>query len=179
MSLGPRLVPELRADTGMDRLSNNLVACFRLTWVGAVAVGALLFGASSQLSSSVASPVDELDVSPAPLLVPEFLHVTSARAVEMEVTAYCPCTRCCGPKAQGLTASGKRVDYNAGRFIAADTTMLPFGTMVSIPGYHDGEPVEVIDRGGAIKGNKLDVFFPDHHTALEWGRRHVMVFVHD
>src|SRR5215203_735405 len=30
------------------------------------------------------------------------------KTIEMEVTAYCPCTKCCGPKAQGITASGKR-----------------------------------------------------------------------
>ena len=30
------------------------------------------------------------------------------RIVMMEVTAYCPCKKCCGPKAQGITASGKR-----------------------------------------------------------------------
>lgn len=147
--------------------------------VGVVATGVLLFASVSRLSSSVVAPEDEATVSAAPLFVPELLQVTSARAVEMEVTAYCPCKQCCGPQAQGLTASGKRVDYNAGRFIAADTTLLPFGTRVSIPDYHGGVPVEVIDRGGAIKGNKLDVFFPDHKTALQWGRRHVTVFVHD
>src|SRR5688500_12547387 len=31
------------------------------------------------------------------------------RVMRMEVTAYCPCTKCCGPKAQGITASGKHV----------------------------------------------------------------------
>jgi 3D (Asp-Asp-Asp) domain-containing protein len=98
------------------------------------------------------------------------------RVIRMEVTAYCPCKICCGPKAQGITASGKRVDYNHGMFVAADTNVLPFGTKLLIPGY-SGAPVEVIDRGGAIKGNKLDVFFPTHQQALEWGRRFVMVTV--
>src|SRR5215207_4170143 len=40
------------------------------------------------------------------------------KTIEMEVTAYCPCTKCCGPKAQGITASGKRIDYNDGQFVA-------------------------------------------------------------
>ena len=95
----------------------------------------------------------------------------------MEVTAYCPCTRCCGPQAQGLTASGKRVSYNNGLFVAADTRLLPFGTRLQIPGYADEQPVEVIDRGGAIKGHKLDVYFHSHQAAREWGRRWVVVSV--
>jgi 3D (Asp-Asp-Asp) domain-containing protein len=101
------------------------------------------------------------------------------RTMLMEVTAYCPCTRCCGPNAQGITASGKRVDYNKGKFVAADTSVLPFGTRVSIPGYHQGEIVEVIDRGGAIKGNKLDLYFDSHEVARHWGRQWVIVTIHD
>lgn len=101
-----------------------------------------------------------------------------SRVVRMEVTGYCPCTKCCGPKAQGITASGKRVSYDRGRFVAADTRVLPFGTKLSIPGYHDGRAVEVIDKGGAIKGKKLDLYFPTHAAALQWGRQHVDVTVY-
>jgi 3D (Asp-Asp-Asp) domain-containing protein len=104
---------------------------------------------------------------------------TGKRVIMMEVTAYCPCTKCCGPEAQGLTASGKPVSYNDGLFVAADTSKLPFGTKLSIPGYGDGRAVEVIDRGGAIKGERLDVFFPTHAEALQWGRQMVAVTVED
>ncbi|MGF1633302.1 MAG: 3D domain-containing protein [Phycisphaerae bacterium] len=97
--------------------------------------------------------------------------------VMFEVTAYCPCTRCCGPQAQGITASGRDVSYNEGRFVAADTSLLPFGTKLVIPGYAGEVPVEVIDRGGAIKGHKLDVYFDDHDVALQWGRQWVAVKV--
>jgi len=103
--------------------------------------------------------------------------VRPVRSVWMEVTAYCPCTKCCGPNAIGVTASGLPVSHNAGRFVAADTSVLPFGSQISIPGYHDAAPVPVIDRGGAIRGQKLDVFFPTHTEALEWGRQWVVVAV--
>jgi 3D (Asp-Asp-Asp) domain-containing protein len=93
------------------------------------------------------------------------------------VTAYCPCTICCGANAQGITASGKLVTHNGGRFVAADTSVLPFGTKLVIPGYADNQAVEVADRGGAIKGNKLDLFFPTHEAALAWGRQMVEVTV--
>jgi len=101
------------------------------------------------------------------------------RVIMMEVTAYCPCVKCCGPEAQGVAASGKPVSYNDGKFVAADTKKYGFGTKLTIPGYGDGRAVEVIDRGGAIKGNKLDVFFPTHTEALQWGRQKVAVTVEE
>jgi len=99
------------------------------------------------------------------------------RSLRMQVTAYCPCPKCCGPSAKGLTASGLPVTHDGGAFVAADTAVLPFGTRLAIPGYHGGRPVEVIDRGGAIRGSRLDVFFPTHQEALEWGRQWVTVNV--
>lgn len=98
--------------------------------------------------------------------------------VEMLVTGYCPCRKCCGSFADGKTASGKRITHNGGKFIAADTSLLPFGTMVSIPGYNGGRPVPVEDRGGRIKGRRLDLFFFSHHQARQWGARRVEVTVY-
>lgn len=95
----------------------------------------------------------------------------------MEVTAYCPCTICCGPNARGVTASGRKVSHNSGAFVAADTNVLPFHTRLSIPGYRSGKTVPVIDRGGDIKGNRLDVFFKTHGEAKKFGRRIVPVTV--
>ena len=97
-------------------------------------------------------------------------HHRIVETVLMEVTAYCPCSKCCGKNARGITASGKPVTFNGGRFVAADRK-LPFGTRLLVPGYADGAVVEVTDRGGAIKGNRLDVYFPDHDTARQWGRQ--------
>jgi len=100
-----------------------------------------------------------------------------ARSLWMRVTAYCPCPRCCGHHADGITASGKPVTANGGKFVAADTSILPFGTRVSIPGYNGGRAVAVLDRGGAIRGHRLDVFFPSHARARQWGSRWVLVDV--
>lgn len=80
------------------------------------------------------------------------------------LTAYCPCEKCCG-KTDGITASGiKAVE---GVTIAADTNVLPFGTQVII----DDNIYTVQDRGGAIKGNRIDVYFDTHKKALEFGRQ--------
>ena len=80
------------------------------------------------------------------------------------VTAYCPCEKCCGRFADGITASG-HVIKPGDRFVAAPKDM-KFGTMVTIPGYGK---VSVEDRGGAITDGRLDVYFDTHQEALEWG----------
>jgi len=106
--------------------------------------------------------------------------------VSYTVTAYCPCRKCCGKWADGITASGKPVTANGGFFVAADRS-IPFGTMVAIPGYAAGKPVPVLDRGGAIKDGKLDVFLPDspqlgltgHQRAIQWGRQTLIVEIID
>ena len=98
------------------------------------------------------------------------------RVLQMEVTAYCACTECCGPNAQGITASGLHVSHNGGKFVAADNDVLAMYTKVIVPGY-DSQPVPVIDRGGAIKGYKLDVYYPTHEEARLWGRQMLNVYV--
>lgn len=84
--------------------------------------------------------------------------------LQMRVTAYCPCSICCGNSSDGITANG-HVIQSGDRFVAAPRD-IPFGTVIEIPGYGK---VPVWDRGGAIKGNRLDVFFPTHQEALVWG----------
>jgi len=88
-----------------------------------------------------------------------------------EVTAYCPCEKCCGEYADGITASGHMIRIGD-RFCAADS-IIPFGKYLDIPGYGY---VPVLDRGGAIKGRKLDVFFNTHQEALEWGRKKLEIY---
>lgn len=116
----------------------------------------------------------------------------ASAVVTMEVTGYCNCGHCCSwkrsffglgrpvfssgvnkgkPKKVGVTASGTTAKYGT---VAADTGRLPFGTIVYVPGYGYGQ---VEDRGGAIQGNKLDLWFPSHEQALQWGRRTMKVKV--
>lgn len=80
------------------------------------------------------------------------------------VTAYCPCVKCCGACADGITASGNVIRPSE-RFCAAPVAF-SFGMMLDIPGYG---VVPVWDRGGVIRGNRLDVYFDTHSEALCWG----------
>jgi 3D (Asp-Asp-Asp) domain-containing protein len=72
-------------------------------------------------------------------------------------------------KKVGITASGTRARRGT---IAADTSRYPFGTVMYIDGYGYGR---VEDRGGSIKGDRIDLFFPSHRSALEWGRQTIKV----
>lgn len=100
------------------------------------------------------------------------------RKIQMLVTAYCPCRKCCGKFSDGKTASGKSIYTNSSMFVAADTSILPFGAMVSIPGYHGGLPVPVLDRGRAIKNHRIDLFFLSHEQAKRWGAKRLEVTVY-
>lgn len=86
------------------------------------------------------------------------------------VTAYCGCSSCCG-KSTGITASGTKA--TAGRTIAA-SSQYSFGTKIEIQGY--GTYV-VEDRGGAIQGNRIDMFFSSHSEALAFGRKTLLIKV--
>ncbi|MFR2788644.1 MAG: G5 domain-containing protein [Clostridia bacterium] len=86
-----------------------------------------------------------------------------------KITAYCPCSKCCG-KATGRTASGTKA--TPGRTVAA-SGKYAFGTKLNIGGHI----YTVEDRGGAITGNKIDIFVGSHAEALQWGVRYLPVSV--
>lgn len=88
------------------------------------------------------------------------------------ITAYCTCKICCGVYSGGnRTASGTVPTTN--RTLAVDTSVIPFGTKLVI----NGQVYVAEDRGGAIKGKRIDMFFYTHKEALRWGRRSMEVFL--
>jgi len=91
--------------------------------------------------------------------------------VEMNVSAYCPCEKCCGEFADGITASGVPA---IGKIIAAPRNY-SFGTKMDVPGY--GEAI-VLDRGGVITDNRIDLLFSTHQEALNFGRQNLTVKVY-
>lgn len=90
--------------------------------------------------------------------------------VKFTATGYCNCSKCCG-KTTGTTASGTKA--TAGRTVAM-SSKYSFGTKIEIKGM--GTYV-VEDRGGAIKGNKIDIYFDSHQEALNFGRKTVYLRV--
>jgi 3D (Asp-Asp-Asp) domain-containing protein len=88
----------------------------------------------------------------------------TGRRVMFEVTAYTACDK--GMRGDGITASGARA--------------VPWRTVAASRGYAYGtriwlkelnRVVVVHDRGGAIRGNRIDLYVEDRQTALKWGRR--------
>lgn len=153
----------------------------------------LLFGRESNTQSAQAAvpiiehgtiliPVPYLPpMPPAPVYVMKVVPLSIARphveriepvpvTIRMKVTAYCPCSICCGKNACGVAADGSKVKGK--RLVAADWGILPKGTMVKVPGYGI---VKVRDTGSAIKGNRLDVYFDSHQKAKIWGVQYLDV----
>lgn len=88
-----------------------------------------------------------------------------------KITYYCACKQCCG-KDNGITASGAKVQE--GVTVAADTSKLPFGTKIYIKGIGWRT---VQDRGGSIKGNRLDIYIPSHNSPMPYNVQNLDVWV--
>lgn len=86
-----------------------------------------------------------------------------------KVTAYCSCAKCCG-KVTGRTASGSHAV--AGKTVAA-SGQFAFGTKLNI----NGQEYTVEDRGGAIQGNRIDIYMNSHAEAVAWGVKYLPVQV--
>lgn len=96
---------------------------------------------------------------------------------EFKLTAYCPCMKCCG-KTDGITSTGTLAAE--GRTIAVDPRVIPYGSTVTIY-FADGtsHTYTAEDCGGGIKGNRLDIYFDDHQTALQFGVQRAYVYMEE
>ena len=117
--------------------------------------------------SAQAVEVSEVTEVSEPIIEQEYTTAVAEREyieVTATLTAYCPCMKCCG-KSDGITASGTQA--TAGRTVAVDTRLIPYGTEISI----DGKTYIAEDCGGKVKGYTIDVFFDSHEEALNFGRQ--------
>lgn len=111
------------------------------------------------------------------------LYESEAKVMMMEITAYCS-GPCCNTEivADGngrlayidwsnkIAASHAKMDElsRAGiDIVAVDTRVIPFGSIIR---YND-HFYAALDRGGMIKGNKMDVALSNHEAANHFGRR--------
>lgn len=75
----------------------------------------------------------------------------------------------------GITYSGVKVKRDLYSTIAADLSVFPIGTILFIPDYGYGV---VADKGGAITGNKIDLFYNTVEDVYsEWGKKEIDVYV--
>ncbi|MGM0776273.1 MAG: LysM peptidoglycan-binding domain-containing protein [Bacillota bacterium] len=97
----------------------------------------------------------------------------SQKVLNMEATAYTAnCEGC-----SGITATGINLKENPDqKVISVDPNVIPLGTKVHVEGYGDAVAG---DTGGAIKGNKIDIFMPSQEDAINFGRKTVKVTILD
>lgn len=87
------------------------------------------------------------------------------------ITHYCNCSICCGQYAgKGTTSTGAKLQ--AGKTIAVDPSVIPYGTEVLI----NGETYVAQDCGGGVKGNHIDIYCETHEEALKSGTFYIEVF---
>jgi 3D (Asp-Asp-Asp) domain-containing protein len=114
--------------------------------------------ASAETSSAESSSSD-LSLEPRP----EPDHKPGAEQMVVEATAYC---------LGGTTASGLPVGWGT---VAVDTSLIPLGTRMYIPGYGNGVAA---DTGSAIVGRIIDVWFPTCAQAIAWGRKTLTITIY-
>ena len=87
----------------------------------------------------------------------------TSRSMSVVATAYSSGT---------ITSTGTRPKWGT---IAVDPTVIPYGTKVYIPKFNMTFTAE--DCGGAIKGNKIDIFMGSKKEAYNWGRRIIDIHI--
>lgn len=102
----------------------------------------------------------------------EFDMVATAYDLSFESTGKYP-----GDPYYGITASGLKAQPGT---VAVDPSVIPLGTKLYIAST-DGSPdygfATALDTGGAIKGNRIDLFMEDNADCLRFGIRQVKVYI--
>ncbi|MDW0110868.1 3D domain-containing protein [Sporosarcina aquimarina] len=124
---------------------------------------------TSKTAQPAVQPPSETKTASAQATTP--VSSQTGREMTMRATAYTAyCTGCSGTTKIGINL---RANPNL-KVIAVDPSVIPLGSRVWVEGY--GEAIAG-DTGGAIKGNKIDVFIPGQDSAMAWGVKTVKVKV--
>ena len=90
---------------------------------------------------------------------------------EFHVTAYCGCYSC----SEGYgTQTSTGVTAEAGRTIAVDTDVVPYGSKVQI----NGHTYVAEDCGGAINGYEIDIYMDEHSSTDRFGSQYIVCTVY-
>lgn len=124
--------------------------------------------AATPAATTAAAPASQAEAKPAATK-----PAASSNQITVEATAYTAnCTGC-----SGITKTGVDLKANPNaKVIAVDPTVIPLGSKVYVEGYGYATAEDI---GGAIKGNRIDVFIPTQNEAIQWGRKQVKVTILD
>lgn len=93
------------------------------------------------------------------------------KTVTLEATAYYPGPEDTWPYTAGYTATGLKAGYGV---VAVDPRIIRLKTPIYVEGY--GYALAA-DKGGAIKGNRIDLCFDTYEEAVRFGRKKVQVYL--
>lgn len=96
------------------------------------------------------------------------------KEIMVRATAY---TAHCSEGCTGKTATGINLDANPNiKLIAVDPNVIPLGKHVYVPGY--GVAITG-DTGGAIQGDRIDIYMASEQDALNWGVQYITLKILD
>jgi len=173
MENGKEVKRELKGEKVLKEAKKQVVAVGTKTVVASISRGADTKAAAPKKAtpasqSAASSPKTTKTAAPLQSTPP-----SSSREFYVSATAYTAfCTGC-----SGITATGINLKANPHlKVIAVDPSIIPLGSKVWVEGY--GYAIAG-DTGGAIKGNKIDLFMPDRAAALAFGRKQVKIKILD
>lgn len=155
-----------------ERVLNEQQIAQAVAAAEAAQAAATLEAAKAEVAPSISSigvaPVTEAAPPPSPeppppQPSPQAPVPTSGRQLTVITTAY---------TLRGTTATG--IPAGPG-VVAVDPSVIPLGTRMTIPGYGEGVAA---DTGGAIKGNRIDVWVATAAEAAQWQWQTVTITLH-
>jgi 3D (Asp-Asp-Asp) domain-containing protein/LysM repeat protein len=119
-----------------------------------------------------APPAQTQPTPPAPATsAPAATSSANTKQITVKATAYTASCEGCS----GVTATGINIKANPNeKVIAVDPSIIPLGSKVYVEGF--GEATAA-DTGGAIKGNRIDVFIPSEQAAINFGVKQLKVTI--
>lgn len=88
--------------------------------------------------------------------------INFSRAILVRASAY---------SSGSVTSTGAAVHYGV---VAVDPRVVPLGSSLYVEGYGEGI---ALDTGGAIKGNRVDLYMDSEEAANSWGVRSIAVYI--
>lgn len=132
---------------------------------------------SSEITRQPSDKVVSLGVKPKPGQAPKYYSKVLTCTATAYDLSFESCGKNPGDRGYGITATGTKAAYGT---VAVDPRVIPLGSKLYIE-TSDGSFVygfaTAEDTGGAIKGNKVDLFFPSNADCMNFGRRSVKVYV--
>lgn len=129
------------------------------------------------IAQGTAAPMEE-EASDMPIIEDGYIIMPSGEILTYYKTDYVTATGYTHTDAgcDMITSTGTTVHYGT---VAVDPRFIPYGTRMLIVS-HDGERYYGIataeDCGGAIKRDKMDLYFPTYQECIEFGRRRCTIY---